>query len=258
MGNLQGRLAIVTGASRSVGIGAAICRALAAEGADLLITYWAQYDKDVSKLQKQAEEPFLLQQEIEAMGVRCVLQEVDLAQPNAYLDVLAGAEQMGTPMILVNNACYSEQDGLDHFTVENLDAHYAVNVRATAMLSVEFARRFTLGNGGRIISITSGQSIAPMSGEMAYAITKGTSETLAISLARVAGPKGITVNVVDPGPTDTGWMSEELQQHLLPKFPLGRIGLPQDAARLVAFLASDDGEWITGQTIHSHGGFRES
>jgi 3-oxoacyl-[acyl-carrier protein] reductase len=256
MGKLQGRLAIVTGASRQVGIGAAICRALAAEGADLFVTYWTQYDKEVSALHKREEEPFLLKQEIEAVGVRCELQEVDLSQPNAYLDVLAGAEKMGTPLILVNNACYSDQDGLDNFTVENLDAHYAVNVRATTMLSVEFARRFTLGKAGRIISLTSGQSIAPMSGEMAYAITKGTSETLAISLARVAGPKGITVNVVNPGPTDTGWMSEEMKQGIVRHFPLGRIGQPEDAARLVSFLASDEGEWITGQTIHSHGGFR--
>ncbi|MGZ4164743.1 MAG: SDR family oxidoreductase [Tumebacillaceae bacterium] len=256
MGKLTGRLAIVTGASREVGIGAAICRALAAEGADLFVTYWAPYDKEVSRLHNLAEEPLLLKQEVEAMGVRCELLEADLSQPHAYLDVLAGAEQMGTPMILVNNACYSDQDGLDNFTVDNLVANYAVNVRATAMLSVEFARRFSLGKGGRIISLTSGQSIAPMDGEMAYAITKGISETLAKSLYRVAGPKGITVNVVNPGPTDTGWMSEELKAGIVRHFPLGRIGLPEDAARLVAFLASDDGEWITGQTIHSHGGFR--
>ncbi|MGZ6530132.1 MAG: SDR family NAD(P)-dependent oxidoreductase, partial [Tumebacillaceae bacterium] len=116
MGKLTGRLAIVTGASREVGIGAAICRALAAEGADLFVTYWAPYDKEVSKLHNLAEEPLLLKQEVEAMGVRCELLEADLSQPYAYLDVLAGAEKMGTPMILVNNACYSDQDGLDNFT----------------------------------------------------------------------------------------------------------------------------------------------
>ncbi|CQR59099.1 hypothetical protein PRIO_6752 [Paenibacillus riograndensis SBR5] len=75
------------------------------------------------------------------------------------------------------------------------------------------------------------------------------------SLAAELAPLHITVNAIDPGATDSGWMSEEVKNALLPRFPMGRIGLPEDAARLIAFLASDDGQWITGEIIHSRGGF---
>jgi 3-oxoacyl-[acyl-carrier protein] reductase len=94
--------------------------------------------------------------------------------------------------------------------------------------------------------------------ESAYAATKGAIEAFTRTLAAEVGHKGITVNAVNPGPTDTGWISGELEQDLLPRFPLGRIGQPEDAARLVAFLASDEAAWITGQIINSEGGFVRS
>ncbi len=94
-----------------------------------------------------------------------------------------------------------------------------------------------------------------MPGELAYAATKGAVAAFTRSLAVEVGHKGITVNAVNPGPTDTGWMSEGLKRELMPRFPLGRMGLPEDAARLVAWLATDEAEWITGQVIDSAGGF---
>jgi 3-oxoacyl-[acyl-carrier protein] reductase len=97
-----------------------------------------------------------------------------------------------------------------------------------------------------------------MEDELAYAMTKGAIEAFTKSLAAGVGHKGITVNAVNPGPTDTGWMTEELKRELLPKFPFGRLGQPEDAGRLVAFLAGDEAAWITGQTIHSEGGFVRS
>ena len=97
-----------------------------------------------------------------------------------------------------------------------------------------------------------------MPGELAYAATKGATEAFTRTLAVEVGHKGITVNAVNPGPTDTGWMSEELEQEIIHKFPSRRIGQPEDAARLVAFLASDEAAWITGQTVHSEGGFFRS
>jgi 3-oxoacyl-[acyl-carrier protein] reductase len=136
-------------------------------------------------------------------------------------------------------------------TSDMLDRHYLVNVRAPIMLSVEFAKVFQKQRGGRIIMMTSGQSLGPMPGEIAYVATKGAIEAFVIEVAE----KGITVNAVNPGPTDTGWMDEEIKQQLLPKFPFGRIGTPHDAARLIRFLASEEAEWITGQVIHSEGGF---
>jgi 3-oxoacyl-[acyl-carrier protein] reductase len=140
-------------------------------------------------------------------------------------------------------------------TSELLDRHYAVNLRATALLSVEFARRFSGKGGGRIIQLTSGQSLGPMPGELAYAATKGAVEALTKTLAVELAPRGITVNAVNPGPTDTGWMTDEIKRELLPRFPMGRLGQPEDAARLIRFLVSPEAEWITGQVIHSEGGF---
>ncbi|MBL0385192.1 SDR family oxidoreductase [Tumebacillus sp. ITR2] len=252
---LKGRLAIITGASRQVGIGAATARALAALGADILIVYWSQYD-ELSPANLRELEPIQLQQELQAMGVTCERLEVDLAHPTAYKQVLDAASQLGKPQILINNACYSTNDGLESLDADILDRHYEINVRATTLLTAEFARRFDLPEGGRVISLTSGQSLGPMYTEIAYAITKGTIETLTTTLAPPLAQKGITINAVNPGPTDTGWMTPDLEKALLPQFPFNRIGKPEDAARLIAFLATDEAAWITGQIIHSEGGFQ--
>jgi 3-oxoacyl-[acyl-carrier protein] reductase len=165
--------------------------------------------------------------------------------------------ELGSPAILVNNAAYSLRDGFMNLDAKTLDDHYAVNMRATFLLSVEFARRFRHSQNtmGRIINLTSGQALGPMLGELAYAATKGAISAFTLSLSAELAPLGITVNAVNPGPTDTGWMNEEIKQEILPKFPLGRIGLPEDAARLVAFLSSEEGQWITGQILNSEGGF---
>jgi 3-oxoacyl-[acyl-carrier protein] reductase len=94
-----------------------------------------------------------------------------------------------------------------------------------------------------------------MPDELAYGATKGAIEAFTQSLAPVVAEKGITVNAVNPGPTDSGWISSELRDQLLPRFPMGRLGTPEDAARLVVWLASPDASWVTGQVIHSEGGF---
>ena len=103
--------------------------------------------------------------------------------------------------------------------------------------------------------MVSGQDKGPMPGELAYVATKGAISAFTVSLAAEVASLGITVNAVDPGPTDSGWMTREVKDFLLPKFPMGRIGQPEDVARVVAFLASEDAQWITGQIIHSDGGF---
>lgn len=257
-GRLDDRVAVVTGASRRRGIGAAICRALAGEGASVFFTHWGGYDTEMP-WGTDDEGPGSLVDELREMGVRSEGLEVDLSEPAAPRRVLdAAAEQLGTPAILVNNAAhYSVRYGsqYEYLDAAMLDAHYAVNLRATALLSVEFARRFDGGTGGRIVSLTSGQSLGPMLGELAYVATKGAIEAFTTSLAAEVAHKGITVNAVGPGPTDTGNMQEESRQRLAQKFPTGRVGRPEDVARLVAFLASDEAEWITGQVIHSEGGF---
>lgn len=251
---LHGRVAIVTGASRRMGIGAAVCRALAADGADVFFTHWNAYDRTLP-WGADADGPASLQGELQGMGVRCENLEIDLSRLDAPKRILDETEtRLGKPSILVNNAAYSTRDGYEALDAETLDAHYAVNMRGAFLLTVEFARRFSGAPGGRIINLTSGQSVGPMPGELAYVATKGAVEAFTVSLAAELASRGITVNAVDPGATDTGWMTEELKRELLPRFPQGRIGLPEDAARLIAFLASDEAAWITGQVIHSRGG----
>lgn len=257
-GSLVGRIAVVTGVGRRRGIGAAICRALAWKGADVFLAHWREYER---KMPGRADEngPGILLEELRRSGVRADIIEADLSRPGSPVELLdAVAERLGPPSILVNNAAYSTRNGYESLDAATLDAHYAVNLRATALLAVEFARRFEAGSGGRIISLTSGQSLGPMVGELAYVATKGAIEALTRTLAAEVGHKGITVNAVNPGPTRTGWMNDGLESELAAKFPGVWMGMPEDAARLVAFLASDEATWITGQVIHSEGGFLRS
>jgi 3-oxoacyl-[acyl-carrier protein] reductase len=121
---------------------------------------------------------------------------------------------------------------------------------------MEFITRFSFKKGGRIVNLTSGQSLGPMPSEIAYAITKGAIETLTYTLSQEIAAKGITINAVNPGPNDTGWMDDQLKADLIKRFPMKRLGTPQDTANLIGFLASEEAEWITGQIIHSEGGFK--
>lgn len=248
------KIALVTGVSRLKGIGRAICLALASQGIDIFFTYWTPYDASMpwgSNLQEQK----IIQEEILAKGVRCACLEVDLSKPESIPLLLDAVEHyLGIPRILINNATYSTEASLKTCSAEVLDKHYAVNLRGTTLLCLEFARRFT-GSSGSIVNLTSGQFQRPMLNEIAYAVTKGAVDALTVTLAAELGERGIRVNAVNPGPTDTGWMTPELETTLLPRFPTKRIGLPQDAAKLIAFLASEDANWITGQIIHSEGGF---
>jgi 3-oxoacyl-[acyl-carrier protein] reductase len=249
---------MVTGVSRRKGLGAAIARALAAKGADIFLTYWSAYDQTMPW---GRDESYLdgFVDELRDLGVRVATLEVDLSPAEAATLLLDVVEDMlGPPSILVNNAAYSTRDDYRSFDAATLDAHYAVNVRAPALLSTQFAHRYTGGPGGRIINLASGPSLGPMPGELSYATTKAAIEAFTRTLAVEVAGKNITVNAVNPGPTDTGWMTDQLKAELLERFPFGRIGAPDDAARVIAWLATDDAEWITGQVIHSEGGFSRS
>lgn len=257
MKRLINKIAVVTGASRAKGIGTEICRELAREGADIFFTHWSKYDRlmdycneDDFKWSKH------LMEEIRSLGVRCESMELDLSQPDAPRKLLDEVQnKLGSPSILVNNATHSVDVDFRSIDADMLDAHYNVNVRGTCLLTVEFARLIEGKHGGRIINMVSGQDKSPEPGNLAYVATKGAVSTFTKSVAIELAPLKITVNAVDPGPTNTGWMSSELKEELLPKFPMGRLGEPRDAAKLVIFLASEESEWITGQVIHSDGGF---
>jgi 3-oxoacyl-[acyl-carrier protein] reductase len=248
MTHLQNKIALVTGAGNERGIGTAICHKLASQGIDIFFTYW----------KSDSDWPDRFQNEILEMGVRCRGFEIDLSKNDSHQLLLnAASDQLGFPSILINSAAHSIDSDYMDLDAKTLDDHYNVNVRATCLICVEFARRFHKLNmsSGRIINLTSGQELGPMPGNLAYVATKGAISAFTKSLSAELAQLNITVNAVNPGPTDSNWMAEEIRNHLLPKFMMGRIGLPEDAARIVAFLASDDANWITGQIIHSEGGF---
>jgi len=252
---IERRIAIVTGVSRLKGIGKAICVELAKNNIDIFFTYWSDYDKQMpwSILDN---EPELIQEEVKSIGVRCEKLELDLMEESSVQILFDEVvSKLGTPSILVNNATYSTQTDIMKITVQELDRHYFVNLRATILLCKEFVNRFINKDEGRIINLSSGQSLSAMSSELAYAVTKGAIETLTRTLSHELAYKGITINAVNPGLTDSGWMDDSHKKMFQDRFPTGRFGMPEDAARLIAFLASKQAGWITGQIIHSEGGF---
>jgi NAD(P)-dependent dehydrogenase (short-subunit alcohol dehydrogenase family) len=181
--------------------------------------------------------------------------EVDFADPAAPAGVVgAAAESLGPIDILVVNHARSGHGGLDALTAEELDAFLHENVRAALLLVREFAAQHDDSRpGGRVVLFSSGQHLAPMAREIGYAVSKGALQQATLTLADELADRGITVNAVNPGPTDTAWLAGREPG---PEMPFGRWGEPDDAARLVAWLCSDDARWITGQTIDSEGGFR--
>ena len=181
--------------------------------------------------------------------------EADFADPQAPSVVVAAARQVfGHIDLLIVNHARSGHGRLNETTAEQLDAFLHENVRAAILLVKEFAAQHDGRAGGRVILMTSGQHLAPMSRELAYAVSKGALHQATKTLADELIDRGITVNTVNPGPTDTGW--DIANQDPRPAMPLGRWGLPDDAARLIAWLCSDQARWITGQVIDSEGGFR--
>ncbi|MBK5449802.1 SDR family oxidoreductase [Bacillus sp. TH22] len=256
MNQLKNKVAVVTGVSRLDGIGAAICTELAEAGYDIFFTYWTEYDKEMP-WGVDKNEQIQLKEKLIQNGVKVSSMELNLTQNDASNQLINKVtEQLGYPHILINNAAYSTNNDFSNLTAEELDKHYMVNVRATTLLSSQFAQGFDKKSGGRIVNMTSGQFKGPMAGELAYATTKGAIDALTSTLSAEVAHLGITVNAINPGPTSTGWMTEEIKQGLRPMFPFGRIGEPKDAARLIKFLVSEEAEWITGQVIHSEGGFK--
>jgi len=250
------KIAIVTGVSRLKGIGRAICCELAKREFDVFFTYWTEYDNQMP-WKVNTNEPELIQQEIKEFGVKCEKLELDLSNENA-IEILFKEvnNRLGYPIVLVNNATYSTQTTIENLTAKELDKHYEVNLKATTLLTIEFIKQFNFNKNGRIINLSSGQSLGQMPNEIAYAITKGAIETLTYTLSQEIASTGITINAVNPGPNDTGWMNKKMKRELLNQFPMNRIGKPKDTAKLIGFLASEDAEWITGQIIHSEGGFK--
>ncbi|WP_420631857.1 SDR family oxidoreductase [Candidatus Leptofilum sp.] len=254
---LRGQTAVITGVSRKIGIGAAIARALAEVGCNIFTTYFRPYDATMP-WGSQADEATEIIADLQQMGVEAAGLELDLSQPTAPAELFAMVqERFGQANILVNNATHSVNGNIEELTAVSLQNHLAVNVQGMALLCQAFVQQFDEGawvENGRIINLSSGQSHGPMPDELAYAASKGAVEAFSLSLSAALVNRGITVNAIDPGITDTGWIPDDLHQQFVAQAPMGRIGTPEDAARLVRFLASPEAGWITGQLIRSRGG----
>jgi 3-oxoacyl-[acyl-carrier protein] reductase len=255
--DLEGRVAVVTGVSRRAGIGFAIARDLLAAGARVLVQSWTPHDEG----QPWGADPAGIDGVLAALGGEGpTLAHVaaDFAEPEAPGAVVGRAvDTFGACDVLIANHARSSTQTLAEVTADELDLTWAVNARASVLLARAYAEAHDdTRPGGRIVLFTSGQHLAPMSGEIPYALSKGAIQQVTRTLADALADRGITVNAVNPGPVDTGWADVALTRSVGRALPAGRWGRPDDVARLVRWLASDDSAWITGQTIDSEGGFR--
>lgn len=251
---LKGRVALVTGVSRRKGIGFAIAQRLATLGADVFIHSFVPYDAE-REWGADADGIAALIATLEESGTKIAHAEGDFSDPTTPDRVMkAAVDTFGQVDILVANHTYSTMGNLEELTASQIDLHLHVNVRGTLLLAQAFAAQHHKHAGGRVILLTSGQQLAPMPGELAYVASKGALQQLTLSLSTHLIARGITVNTVNPGATDTGWANAELYELIRAANPQGRWGEPADAARLIGWLATDDAQWITGQTINSNGG----
>lgn len=158
--------------------------------------------------------------------------------------------ERGTLSALVLSHAHDVESGVLDTTAESFDHHVAVNARAALLLIAAFARQAD-SSGGAIVAFTSDHT----TGNLAYGASKGALDRIVIAAARELGPRGISANVVNPGPIDTGWMDDETRIALTAHHPLGRLGTPRDIAAITSFLLSDEGRWVSGQLLHTDGGF---
>jgi 3-oxoacyl-[acyl-carrier protein] reductase len=250
---------VVTGASRRAGIGYAISRRLAGLGASLFVHHFAPHDAGQAWGADPGGPSAVVAGVAEVTdGGRVEHLSLDLAEPDAPERLMeAAAAVFGHVDILVCNHARSGPDGdLRDLDAAMLDAHWAVNARATILLAKAFAARHDGRPGGRIVFMTSGQDLGPMRAEVAYAASKGALASITKTLADELADRGITLNAVNPGPVDTGYATADAHEAVRRRFPQGRWGEPDDPARLVAWLVTDEAGWITGQVINSEGGFR--
>ncbi len=277
---LDGKVVLITGANNPYGIGAATAKAFAAQGARVFLHFFrlpggpVETEDRVSgpgwaffRLQQSKTADEVLQA-IAQSGGQAAAWEADLADPENIPRLFDQAEAAFGPVdILVNNAADWEGDTflpsdrdwmgrtIPTISARSHDRNFAVNSRAEALLMAEYARRFLQRGAtwGRIVNVsTDGASAFP--GEVSYGASKHAMESYSRAAAVELGPYGITVNVVAPGPVQTGYITPEMEEKLRSEIPLRRVGQPEDVADVIVFLASEQARWVTGQLLYVDGG----
>jgi 3-oxoacyl-[acyl-carrier protein] reductase len=242
MGELEGKVAVVTGGSR--GIGRAVAERLAADGAAVVLSY-----------RDRAAEADGVVARIVAAGGRALAVRADLASvPDVRSLFAAALDRFGRLDIVVNNAGVAIYRPVAEATEEEFEASFAVNARGTFFALQEAARR--IADGGRIVNISTGATVSGVPQGALYCGSKAAVEQFTKSLARELGPRGITVNTVSPGFTETGMLASlpHLREVGAAMSPLGRTGRPEEVAEVVAFLAGPRAGWLTGCNIQAGGG----
>lgn len=246
---LTGRVALVTGVSRPIGIGVAIAERLHRLGATVHATGWPPHDEEMPwGAQPLRSLPFdVHRHDLE-----------DAAVPSRLVDEVIG--EHGRLDLLVAVHARSSHLSLAEVDTTELDRCWAANVRSIVLLAQRFGAMHEPsgvadGGLGRMIWFTSGQHLAPMDGEIAYAATKGALHQLTRSIDHALAPRRIAVNCINPGPIDTGYAHGERHDEVAAMFPDGEWGTPDRIADVVEFLVSDKGTWVRGQVIDAEGGF---
>ena len=262
---LKDRVAIVTGANNPQGIGATTALSFAREGAKVVLVYKKiPREFDPAKTDRNGADRYFaanagnadeVERKLKAMGADYLILESDISDENMVKDIYSAVmERYGRVDVLVNNAADGDMDGIDTIeaiTQRVIDDTFAVNVRGSILMIREMLKH--RGDYGRIINFST-DAAQVFAGQITYGASKATLEALTRSIAMEVGKYGITVNCIAPGPTQTGWIDEELEKAVLPLIPMGALIQPEDIAETILFLASEQARMLTGQVIKVSGG----
>jgi 3-oxoacyl-[acyl-carrier protein] reductase len=248
MSKLKNKVAVVTGAAK--GIGAAIAKHFAAEGAKVVVNYVSSKESADSVVK-----------EITDNGGIAISIQADVSNEADVTRLFEETKKaFGTLDILVNNAVFQQFLPIDHATTEAFHQHFNVNVLGP-VLTIQASLKLFGDKGGNIINISSGASKTPMAGVSLYSATKAALDAITISLSKELGAKNVRINSILPGATETEGAASagvtpgsEYEKMFVANTPLGRRGRPEDIAKAAVFLASDDAAWITGEQISVSGG----